>query len=62
MAVTAVRGELCSGFGRGERPPDRGGAFGARRGGWESVGGWIDQITQPLKIGHSQNFQVNMSL
>ena len=26
------------------------------------LGGWINQITQTLKIGHSQNFQVNMSL
>ena len=34
----AVRGELSGGYGGGKRPPDRGGASGARRGGREGFG------------------------
>ena len=38
MAIAAVRGELCGGFGGGEHAPDRGGACGAGCWGWESAG------------------------
>jgi len=40
MAVPALGRQLCGGVTRGDRrAPDRGGAFGARRGGREGVGG-----------------------
>jgi len=44
MAVAAIRGELCGGFEGGECAPDRGGAFGTGRWGWEGFGGMSESM------------------